>query len=58
MGESGPTERGLNEIIEPLLREVTKLPDILFVMGKGPRAVMEGWVNAEGTQVSVQACNR
>ncbi len=44
----------LSETAEALLREVVRLPEILFVMGKGPQAVMEGWVSTEETQVSVQ----
>ena len=43
-----------NENIVELLRQVVKLSDILFVMGKGPKAVMEGWVNCEETQVTVE----
>lgn len=54
MAESGPIERKRGEVIEALLREVTKLPGMLFVMGKGPRAVMEGWVDSEKTRVAVQ----
>lgn len=34
-----------------LVDEVTKLPGALFVMGIGPQAVMEGWVQANQTQV-------
>ena len=44
----------LSETAEALLREVVRLPEVLFVMGKGPQAVMEGWVSTEETQVSVQ----
>ena len=44
----------LSETTEALLREVVRLPEVLFVMGKGPQAVMEGWVSTEETQVSVQ----
>jgi hypothetical protein len=54
VAESGQAEQRASEIIIALLREVVKLPDILFVMGKGPEAVMEGWVESEGTQVTVQ----
>ncbi len=53
--DDGADNRGkLNETAEALLREVVRLPDVLFVMGKGPQAVMEGWVSTEETQVSVQ----
>jgi hypothetical protein len=34
-----------------LLDEVVRLPGILFVMGKGPSAVMEGWVQPKETHV-------
>ncbi len=44
----------LSETTEALLREVVRLPEVLFIMGKGPQAVMEGWVSTEETQVSVQ----
>jgi len=54
MSDSGHTGRQVNEVIAPLLQEVAALPDILFVMGKGPQAVMEGWCNPERTQVSLQ----
>lgn len=37
-----------------LLHEVIALPDILFVMGKGPEAVMEGWLDSAKTRVNVQ----
>lgn len=54
MAEGGQTEARLSGIIEALLHEVIKLPDMLFVMGKGPRAVMEGWVDPEETKVSIR----
>jgi len=31
-----------------------KLPDILFVMGKGPEAVMEAWVDPEETRLEIR----
>ena len=53
--DSGVDHRDkLSETAEALLREVVRLPEVLFVMGKGPQAVMEGWVSTEETQVSVQ----
>ena len=53
--DDGADNKGkLNETAEALLREVVRLPEVLFVMGKGPQAVMEGWVSTEETQVSVQ----
>ncbi len=53
MAEGENPELKPSEIIEALLREIIKLPDILFVMGKSPQAVMEGWVSSEETQVTV-----
>ncbi len=53
--DGGVDHRGqLSETAEALLREVVRLPEVLFVMGKGPQAVMEGWVSTDETQVSVQ----
>ncbi len=53
--DDGADNKGkLSETAEALLREVVRLPDMLFVMGKGPQAVMEGWVSTDETQVSVQ----
>ena len=43
-------EDGIQKIAE-LVEEVTKLPGALFVMGTGPQAVMEGWVQDNQTQV-------
>ncbi len=40
MAESGQAEQRASEILIALLREVVKLPKILFVIGKGPEAVM------------------
>lgn len=54
MSDSGQTRPELTEVIETLLHEVAHLPDILFVMGKGPRAVMEGWVTPDRTRVILQ----
>jgi len=42
------------ELIPRLLGEIVTLPDILFVMGKGPEAVMEAWVNPEETRFSLR----
>jgi len=53
MAEGRHAEHKLSEIMVALLREVTRLPDVLFVMGKGPKAVMEGWVDSDGTEVVV-----
>ena len=36
-----------------LIREVVNLPDILFVMDKGP-GVMEAWITSEETKVEAQ----
>ncbi len=53
--DGGADNKGkVSETAEALLREVVRLPDMLFVMGKGPQAVMEGWVSTDETQVSVQ----
>jgi putative heme iron utilization protein len=54
MAEGREAAHKPSEVIGALLREVVKLPDMLFVMGKGPSGVMEGWVDSEGTQVTVQ----
>ncbi len=54
MDNGADNKRKLSERAEALLREVVRLPDMLFVMGKGPQAVMEGWVSTDETQVSVQ----
>lgn len=51
---NGSLEPARREHLEQLLSEVTGLPDILFVMGKGPEAVMEGWVDSAKARVSVQ----
>jgi len=54
-GMAGGTSRegDLAQRVLNLLREVQKLPGILFVMGKGPRAVMEGWLDPERARVSL-----
>ncbi|MCZ6564253.1 MAG: hypothetical protein O6948_15245 [Deltaproteobacteria bacterium] len=54
MDDGADNKRKLSETAEALLREVVRLPDMLFVMGKSPQAVMEGWVSMDETQVSVQ----
>lgn len=54
MGEKEQSNRKRGELVEMLLREVVALPDMLFVMGKGPQAVMEAWVDSEKSQVSVK----
>ncbi len=40
-----------NQKIAAVVDEATKLPGALLVMGKGPQAVMEGWVQAKELQV-------
>jgi putative heme iron utilization protein len=42
------------ELIGRLLDEVVRLRDILFVMGKGPDAVMEAWVDPEETHLRIR----
>ena len=54
MDAANASDGNLNQRIADLLREVQNLPDMLFVMGKGPHAVMEGWLNPERTQVTVR----
>ena len=50
-GRSLPNDQEQNQKIAELIDEATKLPGTLFVMGKGPQAVMEGWVQAKELQV-------
>ncbi len=53
--DDGADKKGKpNELTEALFCEVVRLFDMLFVMGKGPQAVMEGWVSTEKTRVSVR----
>lgn len=54
MADGADSKSKLKQAGEALLREVVGLPDVLFVMGKGPQAVMEGWVSTEETQVTVR----
>ena len=54
MGEKEENDRKREEVIEALLRQLVSLPDMLFVMGKGPQAVMEAWVDCGKIQVSVK----
>ncbi len=54
MGEKEQRDGKRGELVEALLQETLKLPDMLFVMGKGPQAVMEAWVAAERTQLRVE----
>jgi len=44
----------LNETIVSLLREVTQLAGVLFVVEKGPQAVVESWVSPGNMNVTVQ----
>ena len=44
----------LAETIVSLLREVTQLADVLFVVEKGPQAVVESWVSPGNMNVTVQ----
>ena len=44
----------LNETIVSLLREVTQLADVLFVVEKGPQAVVESWVSPGNMNVTAQ----
>ena len=46
-----PDDQEHNQKIAAVIDEATKLPGSLFVMGKGPQAVMEGWVQAKELQV-------
>ncbi len=50
-GRPLPKDQEQNQRIAALIDEATKLPGSLFVMGKGPQAVMEGWVQAKELQV-------
>jgi len=54
MSQEEESDRKRGEVVEALLREVVALPDMLFVMGKGPQAVMEAWVDCGKIQVSVK----
>lgn len=54
MSQEKESDRKRGEVVEALLREVVTLPDMLFVMGKGPQAVMEAWVDCGKIQVSVK----
>ena len=54
MSQEEESDRKRGEFVEALLREVVALPDMLFVMGKGPQAVMEAWVDSGKIQVSVK----
>jgi putative heme iron utilization protein len=54
MSQEEESDRKRGEFVEALLREVVGLPDMLFVMGKGPQAVMEAWVDSGRIQVSVK----
>jgi len=50
-GRPLPKDQEQNQRIAALIDEATKLPGSLFVMGKGPQAVMEGWVQTKELQV-------
>lgn len=54
MAAAGQPEKSVGSVGAELLREVTSLPDMLFVMGKGPQAVMEAWVDCAKTRVSAE----
>jgi len=54
MSREGEIARKRGELVEALLQEALKLPDMLFVMGKGPQAVMEAWVDSAMTRVGVK----
>ncbi len=54
MSREGEIARKRGELAEALLQEALKLPDMLFVMGKGPQAVMEAWVDSAMTRVGVK----
>jgi putative heme iron utilization protein len=47
-------QRNLAETVVALLREVTRLEDILFVVENGSHAIVEGWVDPKGTNVEAQ----
>lgn len=40
--------------VASLIDEIVRLPGILLVMGKGPRAVMEGWVDPGSVHTFLQ----
>ncbi len=50
-GRPLPNDQEQNQKSAALIEEATKVPGTLFVMGKGPQAVMEGWVQAKELQV-------
>ena len=53
MADAKPTQDDHQRTIPDLLRQVKKLPGTLFVMDKGPHAVMEGCLDPGGPCVEV-----
>jgi len=54
LAETVGHKESLVATVAGLLREVVRLSDMLFVMSKGPSAVIEAWVDVSGTKVSVK----